>query len=55
MDITPLEIFMHWFAEEQKLTTVRIPSTCSISTIGTDGFPNERFTSLEEIIDNSLS
>jgi len=54
MDITPINIFKEWFAEEKKLTTVRIPSACCLSTIGTDGFPNARFVSLKEIIENSF-
>lgn len=54
MEITPINIFREWFAEEQKLTTVRIPSACCLSTIGTDGFPNARFVSLKEIIENSF-
>ena len=52
--MTPFQIFSKWFAEEQKLTTVRIPSACCLSTIGEDGFPNARFVSLKEVTENSF-
>ncbi len=54
MEVTPINIFRGWFAKEQKLTTVRIPSACCLSTIGIDGFPNARFVSLKEIIENNF-
>jgi pyridoxamine 5'-phosphate oxidase len=52
--MTPIQLFINWFAEEQKLTTVRIPSACCLSTIGADGFPNARFVSLKEATENSF-
>jgi len=52
--MTPIQLFHKWFEEEQKLTTVRIPSACCLSTIGQDGFPNARFVSLKEVIKNSF-
>ena len=52
--MTPFQIFSKWFDEEQKLTTVRIPSACCLSTIGEDGFPNARFVSLKEVTENSF-
>ncbi|SHN13530.1 hypothetical protein SAMN05216269_11511 [Flavobacterium xinjiangense] len=42
MEITPLEIFNQWFDEELKLTKVRIPTACCLSTIGTDNYPRYR-------------
>jgi pyridoxamine 5'-phosphate oxidase len=54
MGMTPIQLFSKWFDEEQKLTTVRIPSACCLSTIGADGFPNARFVSLKEVIENGF-
>lgn len=54
MEITPLEIFNQWFDEELKLTKVRIPTACCLSTIGTDNYPNARFVSLKGIEKNSF-
>jgi len=50
--MTPIQLFIKWFGEEQELTTVRIPSACCLSTIGVDGFPNARFVSLKEVEEN---
>jgi pyridoxamine 5'-phosphate oxidase len=51
MEITPIEIFNHWFDEELKLSKVRIPAACCLSTIGTDNYPNSRFVSLKGVVD----
>jgi pyridoxamine 5'-phosphate oxidase len=52
--MTPIEYFKEWFEEELKLSKVRIPTACCLSTIGTDGFPNARFVSLKEISENGF-
>jgi len=52
--MTPIELFIKWFDEEQNLTTAIVPSACCLSTIGTDGFPNARFVSLKKVIDDSF-
>jgi pyridoxamine 5'-phosphate oxidase len=52
--MTPIQLFSKWFDEEQRLTTVRVPSACCLSTIGEDGFPNARFVSLKEVTENSF-
>lgn len=50
----PIEIFKQWYDEELKLSSVRIPSACCLSTIGIDGFPNSRFVSLKDILNNEF-
>lgn len=54
METTPIEIFIKWFEEELKLTKLRIPTACCLSTIGTDGYPNARFVSLKGIVENNF-
>ena len=54
MEMTPIECFNRWFNEELKLTKVRIPTACCLSTIGTDGYPNARFVSLKGIVQNNF-
>jgi pyridoxamine 5'-phosphate oxidase len=52
MENNPIEIFKEWYREEQTLSKVRIPSACCLSTNGLDGFPNARFVSLKDILNN---
>ena len=54
MEMTPIEYFNKWFSEELKLTKVKIPTACCLSTIGTDNYPNARFVSLKGIIENNF-
>src|SRR5688572_18837353 len=54
MVIPPIEYFNKWFDEELKLTKVRLPTACCLSTIGTDDYPNARFVSLKGIVDNNF-
>jgi len=54
MENSPIRIFKKWFDEELRLTKVRIPTACCLSTIGTDNFPNARFVSLKEINENKF-
>jgi pyridoxamine 5'-phosphate oxidase len=54
MELIAIEQFNKWFQEEQRLTKVRIPTACCLSTIGIDGFPNARFVSLKDVIDNQF-
>ena len=54
MEMTPIEYFNKWFNEEFKLTKVRIPTACCLSTIGTDDYPNARFVSLKGIFENNF-
>jgi pyridoxamine 5'-phosphate oxidase len=48
------ELTQQQYAQEQKLTTIRIPSACCLSTNGIDGFPNSRFVSLKDILDDNF-
>jgi pyridoxamine 5'-phosphate oxidase len=54
MEMTPIEQFRKWFDEELSLTKLRIPTACCLSTIGMDGFPNARFVSLKDILENNF-
>lgn len=50
----PIQLFSKWFNEELKLSKAQIPTAVCLSTIGLDDFPNARFVSFKELIDNSL-
>jgi pyridoxamine 5'-phosphate oxidase len=52
--VNPIARFNAWYAEELKLTRVGIPQACCLSTLGLDGYPNARFVSLKEIVDDSF-
>jgi pyridoxamine 5'-phosphate oxidase len=52
MEMTPFQHFNTWFNEEKTLTKNRIHAACCLSTIGTDGFPNARFVSLKDVLEN---
>lgn len=54
MNISPIELFKQWYDQELKLTKVRIPSACCLSTIGDDNYPNARFVSLKDILNNNF-
>src|SRR5215212_7345014 len=54
MGITPIEYFNNCLNEERNLAKARIPTACCLTTIGTDGYPNARFVSLKEIIENNF-
>lgn len=50
----PILLFEKWYEKELKLTNVRIPSAVCLSTIGIDNFPNARFVSFKELINDSF-
>lgn len=50
----PISKFKTWHAEELDKSSVRIPSACCLSTIGLDGYPNSRFLSLKEVLNNTF-
>jgi pyridoxamine 5'-phosphate oxidase len=52
--MNPFQLFKQWYDEEYTLTKVRIPAACCLSTIGLDGFPNARFISLKEVIEETF-
>lgn len=54
MTISPIKIFKQRYNEELKQSSVRIPSACCLSTNGVDGFPNSRFVSLKDILNNNF-
>ena len=57
-DVTEIKeivsLFLKWYDEELKRTKVRIPSAVCLSTIGVDNFPNARFVSFKEVVDNAF-
>ncbi len=48
----PIPLFLEWFDEESKRSKVRLPRAVCFSTIGVDGFPNARFVSFKELIED---
>lgn len=52
--MNPIKKFKQWYDEEQEKSSVRIPSACCLSTQGEDGYPNARFVSLKEVIDDKF-
>lgn len=50
----PILLFKKWYEKELVLTNVRIPSAVCLSTVGIDNFPNARFVSFKEIINDSF-
>lgn len=50
----PIALFKKWYEKELELTNVRIPSAVCLSTIGIDNFPNARFVSFKEILNDSF-
>ncbi|MBC8754834.1 pyridoxal 5'-phosphate synthase [Kordia sp. YSTF-M3] len=52
--MNPIEKFKNWYDEETEKSTVRIPSACCLTSIGMDGYPNSRFVSLKEILENKF-
>ncbi len=52
--MNPIEKFKKWIKEETEKSSVRIPSACCLTSIGLNGYPNSRFVSLKEILDNKF-
>jgi pyridoxamine 5'-phosphate oxidase len=52
--MNPIEKFKKWYEEETEKSSVRIPSACCLTSIGIDGYPNSRFVSLKEILENKF-
>jgi len=52
--MNPIDKFKEWYNEELQKSSVKIPSACCISTIGLDGYPNSRFVSLKDIVDDKF-
>jgi len=52
--MNPIKKFNKWYKKEAKNSSVKIPSACCLTSIGTDGYPNSRFISLKEILDNKF-
>ncbi|MEM8508641.1 MAG: pyridoxal 5'-phosphate synthase [Bacteroidota bacterium] len=53
-NMDPLPLFLEWYNEELALSKVRIPSAVCLSTVGAENFPNARFVSFKEVIDESF-
>lgn len=54
MNNSPIEIFKQWYEQELEKSSIRIPSTCCLSTIGVDEFPNSRFVSLKDVLNDNF-
>ncbi len=54
METIAIEHFNKLFKKELALTKVKIPTACCLSTIGIDGFPNARFVSLKDVVENKF-
>jgi pyridoxamine 5'-phosphate oxidase len=52
--MNPIEKFKKWYEEETEKSSVSIPSACCLSSMGLDGYPNARFVSLKEVIENKF-
>jgi pyridoxamine 5'-phosphate oxidase len=52
--MNPLLLFEKWFNEEKKVSDLKLPAACCLSTIGLDGYPNSRFVSLKEVSNESF-
>jgi pyridoxamine 5'-phosphate oxidase len=52
--MNPFQLFNEWNKEELKLTKVRIPSAGCLSTNGLDAFPNSRFVSFKEVVEDAF-
>lgn len=52
--MNPLQLFKEWYAEENAMSNLKLPAACCLSTIGVDGYPNARFVSLKELINDSF-
>lgn len=50
----PISKFKTWYAEELEKSLGRISSACCLSTHGLDGYPNSRFLSLKEVLNNAF-
>lgn len=53
-NMNPLLLFEAWFSEEKKLSNLKLPAACCLSTTGLDGYPNSRFVSLKEVSNESF-
>ncbi|WKK83331.2 pyridoxine/pyridoxamine 5'-phosphate oxidase [Marivirga arenosa] len=51
---SPIALFNNWLADELSVSKVNIPTACCLSTIGLDKYPNARFVSFKDIVDNKL-
>ncbi|MTI20050.1 pyridoxamine 5'-phosphate oxidase [Fulvivirga sp. RKSG066] len=52
--MNPLLQFEKWFNQEKKMSDLKLPAACCLSTIGLNGYPNSRFVSLKEVSNDSF-
>ena len=52
--MNPISEFESWLVEETRQSELALPYACCLSTIGLDGYPNSRFVSLKEVVDESF-
>ncbi|WP_394750966.1 pyridoxamine 5'-phosphate oxidase [Spongiimicrobium salis] len=52
--MNPISLFKQWFSEELEKSTLDLPAACCLSTLSEDGYPNARFVSLKEVMDEAF-
>ncbi len=52
--MNPINKFENWYFDEIKNNKDKNISACCLTSLGLDGYPNSRFVSLKEIIDNKF-
>ncbi|MFL1897224.1 pyridoxal 5'-phosphate synthase [Aquimarina sp. 2-A2] len=52
--MNPITLFEQWFSEEKNQNNRKLSNACCLSTVGLDGYPNARFVSLKEIVEDSF-
>ena len=50
----PTTLFSEWYNQEIKVSKTPVPSVVCLSTIGIDNFPNARFVSFKELVDDAF-
>lgn len=50
----PFQLFEQWYTKESSESKLPLPAACCLSTLGLDGYPNARFVSLKEFVNNTF-
>lgn len=54
ISINPIKQFNDWLQHHLMHTKEKLPHACCLSTNGEDGFPNARFVSLKEVVEENF-
>lgn len=52
--MNPIKTFENWLHQQLKISKDKLPMACCLSTIGLDEFPNARFVSLKDVINDNF-